>query len=544
MKQTYSNERSKVAIYCRLSDEDHNKINPAEDSRSIQTQKAMLRDYAYQRGWEVYDIYSDDDFSGADANRPEYNRLLDDASQRKFNIVLCKHQSRFTRDMVHVERYINDKFLEWGIRFVSLLDGADTEAKGNKKSRQINGLFNEWYLEDLSANMRNAYITRKKQGKYLASSAIYGYKKDPKDRCHLIIDEPAAEIVRRIFEMRIKGMSLNCIAKVLNDEGVLTPTRYKREVLGENFMGTENLRRSGRYRGKTLWRNSTINWILKNETYTGGLYQNRRSTVSYKNPTSIKLPREQWIICENTHDPIVSKEEFKLATAVKNSYPKVRINGEGHLFTGKLMCGNCGGSICFNSTVGQKHYYRCSMRTNYGGDACSGVSVEESMLINAVLKELKQIFSEWIKEKDIDYLVEHVDLKNDDSRAALETDLHNKKVDLAKIADVRIKLYQDMNDGIITKEDFKELWENYRERQNQLQKEAEVIENKILLEEEKEQLKRKKQEQLASLVREKADFYLQCETLTRDMVDTFLDYIEVYNGEEWGKKELKIHWNF
>ena len=110
MRTTNLYERPKVAIYCRLSDEDHNKKNPEEDSRSIQTQKAMLRDYAHEQGWEIYDIYSDDDYSGADSSRPEYNRLLEDAEKRKFDIVLCKHQSRFTRDMVHVEIYINEKF--------------------------------------------------------------------------------------------------------------------------------------------------------------------------------------------------------------------------------------------------------------------------------------------------------------------------------------------------------------------------------------------------------------------------------------------------
>ena len=230
MRTTNLYERPKVAIYCRLSDEDHNKKNPEEDSRSIQTQKAMLRDYAHEQGWEIYDIYSDDDYSGADSSRPEYNRLLEDAEKRKFDIVLCKHQSRFTRDMVHVETYINEKFSEWGIRYVSLLDGADTSLAGNKKSRQINGLVNEWYLEDLSENMRKAYAIRKKEGKYIASCPVYGYKKDPNDPYHLIIDEPSAKIVKRIFDMCIEGMSLNVIARTLNEEGVPSPTKYKTEV--------------------------------------------------------------------------------------------------------------------------------------------------------------------------------------------------------------------------------------------------------------------------------------------------------------------------
>lgn len=144
----------KVAIYCRLSEEDRHKINKDDDSQSIQNQKSMLLDYAINQGWEVYNIYSDDDYAGSDRNRPEFNRLLRDAQDRKFQIVLCKSQSRFTREMELVEKYIHCDFVRWGIRFVSIVDNADTSLAGNKKSRQINGLVNEWFLEDLSENIK------------------------------------------------------------------------------------------------------------------------------------------------------------------------------------------------------------------------------------------------------------------------------------------------------------------------------------------------------------------------------------------------------
>ena len=139
----------RVALYCRLSDEDKNKLNKSDDSESIQNQKNMLIEYSMKNGWEIYDIYSDDDFKGSDRNRPEFNRLLQDAEKGLFDIVLCKSQSRFTREIEVVEKYIHGKFLEWGIRFVGFTDNADTDNKGNKKARQINGLVNEWYLEDL-----------------------------------------------------------------------------------------------------------------------------------------------------------------------------------------------------------------------------------------------------------------------------------------------------------------------------------------------------------------------------------------------------------
>ena len=137
---------AKVALYCRLSEEDRNKVSAADDSASIQNQKSMLLQYALQQGWEVFHIYSDDDYTGSDRNRPEFQRLLADAEARKFDIVLCKTQSRFTRELELVEKYLHSLFPLWGIRFVSIVDNADTDNKGNKKSRQINGLVNEWYL--------------------------------------------------------------------------------------------------------------------------------------------------------------------------------------------------------------------------------------------------------------------------------------------------------------------------------------------------------------------------------------------------------------
>ena len=172
-------EAMKTAIYCRLSEEDRNKIRKSDDSISIQNQKSMLIQYAIDQGWEIYDIYSDDDYTGSDRNRPQFNRLLADAQARKFDIVLCKTQSRFTRELELVEKYIHGLFPVWGIRFVSIVDNADTENKGNKKSRQINGLVNEWYLEDMSDNIRSVLTSRRENGFHIGAFAPYGYKKDP-----------------------------------------------------------------------------------------------------------------------------------------------------------------------------------------------------------------------------------------------------------------------------------------------------------------------------------------------------------------------------
>ena len=206
-----------AAIYCRLSEEDHNKQKNTDDSCSIQNQKAMLLDYAAQHSWTVYDIYSDDDYTGADRNRPQFQRLLKDAQQRKFQIVLCKTQSRFTRELELVETYIHGLFPLWGIRFISIVDHADTANKGNKKSRQINGLVNEWYLEDMSDNIRSVLTSRRKNGFHIGSFALYGYQKDPHQKGRLLIDDEAAEVVREVFLLYAQGLGKTAIARTLKN---------------------------------------------------------------------------------------------------------------------------------------------------------------------------------------------------------------------------------------------------------------------------------------------------------------------------------------
>ena len=540
-------QRPKVAIYCRLSDEDHDKQNPLEDSRSIQTQKAMLSDYACRQGWEIFDIYSDDDFSGADADRPDYNRLLRDAGQGCFDIVLCKHQSRFTRDMVHVERYINEKFPQWGIRYISLLDGADTAVAGNKKSRQINGLVNEWYLEDLSENVRRAGITIKKQGKYLASCAVYGYQKDPRNRYHLIIDEPAAQIVRRIFQMCIEGYSLNRIARILNEEGVPSPTRYKTEVKGIHFRGTENLRKNRKFQGESLWQSSSVHRILTNETYMGDLYQNRQRTVSYKNHTRINLPKEQWIIVEHTHQPIVSRQEFALAARIRSSRPRVTIKGNSHLFTGKLVCGFCGGSVSFNSKKKENCYYRCHRRANLGKDVCRGVTIAERLLTQSVLKQLKKVFHGWMQREEKEYILSHIHLEEEDHISSLQVLLAEKKGTIQKLLERKTQLYQDFSDGLLTRQMYQELWEQFQKSQAAEEAEAERLKRELLWQQQREAAAKARQGKIRALAEEKLAGYLRCEVLTREMLDAFVDHIEVAEIiREGGKKQKKItvHWNF
>ena len=249
----------KVAIYIRLSKEDIDKINMGDNSESIKNQKLMLSEYATRKGWQIFDFYIDEDYSGADTSRPAFDRLLRDAEKREFDIVLCKQQNRFLRNLEAVEEIIHGKFYEWNIRFVSLLDGADTAIEGNKKSRQIHGMVDEWYLEDLSKNIKNTFRSKMKVGQYLGSFAPYGYKKDPEDRHKLIIDEEVADNVRRIFNLYLKGYGTHRIAQTLTKEGIERPSAYMKRKY-ENF----SLPNVSDY---NLWGHTTINRILRNPIY-------------------------------------------------------------------------------------------------------------------------------------------------------------------------------------------------------------------------------------------------------------------------------------
>ena len=216
----------KVGIYCRLSIEDKNKLK-SDDSQSIQNQKSMLRDYCRERDWEIYDIYCDDGYSGIDRTRPEFNRLLHDCEKGNINIVLCKDQSRFSRDTVVIEQYINDKFLEWGIRFIGVADNSDSDSEMYGTMRLFTSAYNEMYVKDISSKIRRTLTYKREQGQFIGSFAPYGYMIDPNDKHHLVIDEETAPVVRRIFDLYVQGFGYRKIVQELNTQGLLSPSAYK-----------------------------------------------------------------------------------------------------------------------------------------------------------------------------------------------------------------------------------------------------------------------------------------------------------------------------
>ena len=518
--------REKAAIYCRLSEEDKNKQNAADDSGSIQNQKAMLRDYADRMGWEVYGIYSDDDYTGSDRNRPAFKRLLADAQARKFDIILCKTQSRFTRELELVERYIHGLFPIWGIRFVSIVDHADTANKGNKKSRQINGLVNEWYLEDMSDSIRSALDSRRQNGLHIGSFAPYGYKKDPDRRGHLLIDEEAAAVVREVFTLFAQGYGKTAIARMLNDRGIPNPTEYKR-MQGLRFRLPPS--KSG-----TLWKYFSISDMLRNETYIGNLVQGKYGSISYKSGINRPRPKEQWFRVENTHEPIVDRALWDSVQKMIAERAKPFKVGTVGLFAGKARCASCG-CVLRSSKSGGRRFLGCPDR-HYAKDACEGAFISVDRLERTVVAELKRLNDAYL---DMDELERKARFCTDltGHKEALRREIATCQGKISQISKGVRDLYLDKVKGLICEAEFMELSKDFTAQKERL--EAQVLECQRQLAEIDVEIA------VGDNRRELIEKYVKTEHLTREMVEILIDKILVGKRIPGTRNvPVEIHWNF
>ena len=377
----------KAAIYCRLSKEDEARTG---ESESIQNQRSMLVQYAVEHGMEIYQIYTDEDYSGIDRSRPAFHAMIKAASEHKFDVVLAKTQSRFTRDMELVEKYLHGKFVEWGIRFIAVVDHVDTSDAANKKARQINGLINEWYLEDLSANVRSVLDHKRREGVHIGSFAPYGYRKDPETRGKLCIDPETAEVVRRIYAMALGGIGAHKIARTLNEEGVLSPAAYKQQ----KGMKTQ-------CPAVQLWNSATVYQMLHNETYTGNLVQGRHQKISYKSKKTIWLPKEQWVMVENTHEAIIDRETFATVQQMLAHRARSGAKGSVHPLARKVVCGCCGGTMEQTSRPAKAdgtriHYLRCRVHQRAPqycpNQTCTNLDALQALILERIQAYAADVF--------------------------------------------------------------------------------------------------------------------------------------------------------
>ena len=516
----------RTVLYLRLSDEDKNKLSKEELSQSIKNQEIMLRDYAIEQGFKVVGVYNDDDWSGSDATRPDFNRMIEECKNGNVDIVLCKTQARFARDMELVEKYIHGLFPIWGIRFISIVDNADTANKGNKKSRQINGLVNEWYLEDMSENIRSVLTNRRKNGFHIGAFALYGYKKDPNQKGHLIIDEEAAAVVREVFTLFSQGYGKTAIARMLNDRGIPNPTEYKR-LHGLRYQQPKT-------RNSTLWKYFAISDMLINEIYIGNMVQGKYGSVSYKTKQNKPRPKSEWYIVEGTHEPIIDRELWDRVQALIEQRAKPFDVGTIGLFARKARCANCGYTMR-SSKNHNKHYLQCSNR-HVAKDACIGSFISVDKLEKMVIDELNRLAAEYLDKDELEQNIEFCDnLQGQKKRLLSDLTVYQKKVD--EYSKGIRELYMDKVKGLISESDYVDMSKGFTTERDRLER--------VIADGEKQLAEIEEKIAAGDNRRELIEQYTNLEHLTREIVETLIDYISV------GKRipgtrdvPIEIHWNF
>ena len=508
----------KAAIYCRLSKEDEDKIG---ESESIQNQKSMLLQYAIEKGFDIYQIYSDEDYSGIDRNRPAFNSMLQAASEHQFDVVLAKTQSRFTRDMELVEKYLHGKFMEWGIRFIAVVDHVDTNDTANKKSRQINGLINEWYLEDLSTNVRSVLDHKRKEGLFIGSFARYGYCKDPNAKGKLIIDPEAAEVVRRIFSMALNGIGAHKIARTLNEEEIPSPTAYK-QLHGIHY------RIALKNTNAALWSSPTVYQILHDQLYIGNMVQGKHKKVSYKSEKTIWIPKSQWIVVENMHEAIIERETFETVQRMMQGRTRSAV-------------GSCCG--CIMEQTGRPpradgtriRYVRCRMHQRAPEVCGNKTCTEMNALENAVLERIRAYAADYFDPEKVtlpeqdDPIQQREQAKRDElKRLKSEADRRRKAMQ---------ELYLDKVSGLIDAVQFSEMNQTFLEEVKKAETRIDTLEAELEQQQEETRVIKTQRQRVSELA--------QVSQLTRELVVRLVHRVIVSPKDPiTGEQKITIEWNF
>lgn len=514
------------AIYTRLSKEDEEKRG--DESESIQNQKNLLTKYALDHGWDIYAIYCDEDYSGIDSMRPDFNRMIDAAKQNRFQIILCKTQSRFTRDMELVEKYIHGLFPILGIRFVAVADNVDTDVKGNKKARQINGLINEWYLEDLSENIRMVFDMKRRQGQYIGGFPIYGYKLDPNDKHKLMIDEEAAHIVRKIYQLLLDGHGKQEIAHILNDCGIPSPSQYKIEH-GIKF-------RPPTSKTFEMWNKTTVWRILRNEMYTGVMVQGKTKKISYKSKAILPVPEDQWFRVEGTHEPIIDRQTFDTVQKMMNLRAVSSGHGPAHVLSGLVHCMDCGAAMTKSTSIRKNGvrdaYLRCRVYAESGSSKkCTRHGVRLDALIHIVAERIKRYVDEYFNVEDLD-----LHPRKNDRASVLEKEYGSTRAQMDKISSAIKGLYMDKIAGLISDAQFADLNQSFLEDKEKLDRRIRAIQA---------ELEEVRNPEGAEEMLEKAKELLTLDPLPRELVVCLIKDILIGEKDpESGTQEIKIIWKF
>lgn len=531
MKQPIYN----TALYMRLSRDDEE----YGDSVSIETQRTILRQYAQENHLHVVDEYVDDGWSGTSFDRPDFKRMMNDIDSGRVNCIVTKDLSRFGREHIQMDYYLEFDFPERGVRYIAVTDNEDT-AKGLSDFVPFKNLFNEWFAKDTSRKVKSAFKAKFAKGQRIFAYAPIGYRKDPEDKCHLLIDEDTRWIIEKIYALAVRGAGAAKISKMLTQEKVPTPgwLNYQRNGTFANIYA--NAPEEKAY----AWTIAQVKSILKDETYIGNSVHYRETNISYKNKRRIRKDPSEWVRVEGTHEAIISKDVFDRVQEQIATRRRSMKNQTTQIFSGLLKCADCGWSMRFGTNRQTKtpySHYDCS---RYGqlGNQCSAHYIRYDVLYPYVLSRLQF----WIKavhqnEKAIAARL----LKSSNSeqeakrkRAAAEKKRAEKR--LAELDSLVARIYEDRIAEVITARNFSMLSQKYQQEQEAL--EAKILALNTQLEAAREQTENI--EKWLALVKQ----YTDLSELTAEVLNTLIEKILIHEAvkDSEGKRvqEIEIFYRF
>ncbi len=517
-----------AGLYYRLSQEDERQ----GESVSIDNQRTILRKYAEERGFEIHDEYIDDGISGTTFQRPEVQRLLDDAKTGVINTIIVKDLSRFGRNYIEVGQYVDYVFPAFGIRFIAIQDNVDTENRdsGAMEMMPIMNVFNEWHAANTSKKIRAVRRSNAKEGIYTAKKASYGYKMGTDKKRAPVIDEETAPIVKRIFEMYASGMSPRKISEILNLEGIPSPATYAYTQSGQkpkpNVVG--------------LWTAVTIREMLNKIIYIGHMPQLRWTSLSYKNHKRFRKDESEWTVVYNNHEPIISQELWDKVQERKKSVAQGRKTKVGytHPLSGFLFCADCGNKMKLCTSVSRKgtrlYHFDCGYHLRYGKAYCFSHYIAAGALEEIVLGDIREMAQRIVlDEKAVreDFIRHNTELADKAIKTA-KKELQAKRKRVEELSRLMQVAYEDRVRGKMPEDICIGFIQKYSDEQKKLETEIAEIEAKLT---ETENTIQSADEFIRNIKK-----YLEAPELSREMCYELIDRIIIGGSPKTTGKEREI----
>ena len=519
-----------TALYCRLSKDDE----LVGDSNSIVHQKEMLAKYAKEHGFTNTEFYVDDGYSGTNFNRPDFQRMMSDVEEGKIGTVIVKDMSRFGRDYIMVGYYTEIYFGNCNVRFIAVNDGVDSNVQTENDLTPFKNVFNEWYAKDTSKKIRAVFKAKGNSGKHLSSNPPFGYIKDPNDKEKWIVDEEAAETVKRIFQMFVDGMRMPEIARKLTEEKVETPQLY-------NLHRGRKIHRLSEF--PEIWSVASVKGILDQIAYAGHTVNFQTTKKSFKNKKQVRLPKDQWVICENTQEPIIDGKTFETVQQMRKTKRAYTKFNEPNMFSGLLYCADCGNRLTIQRVAKHRNMdnFTCATYRKKKKGLCSSHRILVSDLERVVQCDLHKVCEYVILHEK-----EFVDEFLSGSKKETEKFQVRAKAEFKRLSDrqdeigrIIRKLYEDNVNGRITDERFDFLVKSYEDEGQELKRQMQDLKRSLTYSEQDE-------EKLSKFLK-MVKTYSEIRELTPEILNSFVEKI-IISETEWyaGRKmqEVKIIYKF